>query len=243
MLLYFCVSVSRITLLADLEAFFHSSRRPLPLLVRILHRSRIRYYGKPGQNVDFPFQVSQRKVLFVCRFFCAANILGLWSLSFASSLFLSFRCTVRWLIRVALCPWLYGMIFVLNGSTDWRSARFYICSSTHWNTVIRTGLDHTSAHSLLWLSTPLVWLQSFLVASFLLLHFHLGLFYTGSVLDHFLKVLFQLFFCGCSVGCRDQPESSKSCLCSDSDSSKKCSASVGSAWCPIQLCHKVHRFI
>uniref|UniRef100_A0A8C1CKF5 RPA1 related single stranded DNA binding protein n=1 Tax=Cyprinus carpio carpio TaxID=630221 RepID=A0A8C1CKF5_CYPCA len=51
------IDVSRITLLADLEAFFHSSRRPLPLLVRILHRSRIRYYGKTGQNIDFPFQV------------------------------------------------------------------------------------------------------------------------------------------------------------------------------------------
>lgn len=58
MLLSFCLSVSRITLVADLNAFFHSSRRPLPLLVRILHRSRIRYYGKPGQNIDFPFQVS-----------------------------------------------------------------------------------------------------------------------------------------------------------------------------------------
>ncbi|XP_067263927.1 RPA-related protein RADX isoform X2 [Chanodichthys erythropterus] len=51
------IDVSRITLVADLDAFFHSSRRPLPLLVRILHRSRIRYYGKPGQNIDFPFQV------------------------------------------------------------------------------------------------------------------------------------------------------------------------------------------
>uniref|UniRef100_A0A8C1HGJ5 RPA1 related single stranded DNA binding protein n=1 Tax=Cyprinus carpio carpio TaxID=630221 RepID=A0A8C1HGJ5_CYPCA len=51
------IDVSRITLLADLEAFFHSSRRPLPLLVRILHRSRIWYYGKPGQNIGFPFQV------------------------------------------------------------------------------------------------------------------------------------------------------------------------------------------
>lgn len=112
-ILYFCVSVSRITLLADLEAFFHSSRRPLPLLVRILHRSRIRYYGKTGQNIDFPFQVSQCQ-----RFFSTANILGLWSLSFTSSLLLSFRCTVRWLIRVASCLWLYGMIFVLNGSTD-----------------------------------------------------------------------------------------------------------------------------
>ncbi|XP_051966975.1 RPA-related protein RADX [Xyrauchen texanus] len=51
------IDVSKITLLADLDAFFHSSRRPLPLLVRILHRSRIKYYGKPGQRVDFPFQV------------------------------------------------------------------------------------------------------------------------------------------------------------------------------------------
>ncbi|XP_056313614.1 RPA-related protein RADX isoform X1 [Danio aesculapii] len=51
------IDVSRITLLADLEAFFRTSRRPLPILVRILHRSRIRYYGKPGQNIDFPFQV------------------------------------------------------------------------------------------------------------------------------------------------------------------------------------------
>lgn len=51
------IDVSKITLLADLEAIFHSTKRPLPLLVRILHRSRIRYYGKPGQNIDFPFQV------------------------------------------------------------------------------------------------------------------------------------------------------------------------------------------
>lgn len=51
------LDVSNITFLADLEPIFHSSKRPLPLLVRILHRSRIRYYGKPGQNIDFPFQV------------------------------------------------------------------------------------------------------------------------------------------------------------------------------------------
>ncbi|KAA0716663.1 RPA-related protein RADX [Triplophysa tibetana] len=51
------LDVSNITLLGDLEAFLHCSKRPLPLLVRILHRSRIRYYGKPGQNIDFPFQV------------------------------------------------------------------------------------------------------------------------------------------------------------------------------------------
>ncbi|XP_062845190.1 RPA-related protein RADX [Trichomycterus rosablanca] len=50
------IDVSRISLLADLDAFFASSRRPLPVLVRVLHRSRLRYYGKPGQNIDFPLQ-------------------------------------------------------------------------------------------------------------------------------------------------------------------------------------------
>ncbi|KAL6463066.1 hypothetical protein MHYP_G00274570 [Metynnis hypsauchen] len=50
------IDVSKICLLGDLDVFFASSRRPLPLLVRVLHRSRLRYYGKPGQNIDFPFQ-------------------------------------------------------------------------------------------------------------------------------------------------------------------------------------------
>ncbi|XP_072550365.1 RPA-related protein RADX [Salminus brasiliensis] len=50
------IDVSKICLLGDLDTFFASSRRPLPLLVRVLHRSRLRYYGKPGQNIDHPFQ-------------------------------------------------------------------------------------------------------------------------------------------------------------------------------------------
>ncbi|KAI4904178.1 hypothetical protein NFI96_022117 [Prochilodus magdalenae] len=50
------LDVSKICLLGDLDVFFVSSRRPLPLLVRVLHRSRLRYYGKPGQNIDYPFQ-------------------------------------------------------------------------------------------------------------------------------------------------------------------------------------------
>ncbi|XP_035382635.1 RPA-related protein RADX isoform X1 [Electrophorus electricus] len=50
------IDVSKLSLLGDLDAFFCSSRRPLPLLVRVLHKSRLRYYGKPGQNLDFPFQ-------------------------------------------------------------------------------------------------------------------------------------------------------------------------------------------
>ncbi|KAM9440778.1 RPA-related protein RADX [Clarias gariepinus] len=50
------IDVSKISLLGDLEAFLVSSRRPVPLLVRVLHKSRLRYYGKPGQNINFPFQ-------------------------------------------------------------------------------------------------------------------------------------------------------------------------------------------
>ncbi|XP_017315186.1 RPA-related protein RADX [Ictalurus punctatus] len=50
------IDVSRICHLVDLDVFLATHRRPLPLLVRVLHRSRVRYYGKPEQNVDFPFQ-------------------------------------------------------------------------------------------------------------------------------------------------------------------------------------------
>ncbi|XP_066516150.1 RPA-related protein RADX [Hoplias malabaricus] len=50
------IDVSKICLLGDLDSFFRGNRRPLPLLVRVLHRSRLRYYGKPGQSIDFPFQ-------------------------------------------------------------------------------------------------------------------------------------------------------------------------------------------
>ncbi|KAK3526875.1 hypothetical protein QTP86_001263 [Hemibagrus guttatus] len=50
------IDVSKIAFLGDMESFSASTRQPLPLLVRVLHRSRLRYYGKPGQNIDFPFQ-------------------------------------------------------------------------------------------------------------------------------------------------------------------------------------------
>ncbi|TSR75241.1 hypothetical protein Baya_11835 [Bagarius yarrelli] len=44
----------------DLEAILASCKKSFPLLVRVLHRSRLRYYGKPGQNIDFPFQVADQ---------------------------------------------------------------------------------------------------------------------------------------------------------------------------------------
>ncbi|TRY86151.1 hypothetical protein DNTS_030210 [Danionella cerebrum] len=51
------VDVSRVTPIAGLECVLHISKQCLPLLVRVLHRSRIRYYGKHGQSIDFPYQV------------------------------------------------------------------------------------------------------------------------------------------------------------------------------------------
>ncbi|CAG5878364.1 unnamed protein product [Menidia menidia] len=50
------LDVSRIALLSSLESSFRTSWKPLPLLVRIIHKSRLRYYGKFGLKIDFPYQ-------------------------------------------------------------------------------------------------------------------------------------------------------------------------------------------
>ncbi|XP_076024400.1 RPA-related protein RADX isoform X2 [Genypterus blacodes] len=50
------LDVSKITLLCDLESAQRNTRNTLPLLVRIIHRSRLRYYGKFGLKIDFPYQ-------------------------------------------------------------------------------------------------------------------------------------------------------------------------------------------
>ncbi|KAM3601933.1 uncharacterized protein V6R79_021478 [Siganus canaliculatus] len=51
------LDVSKITLLCGLESAFENGSRPLPLLVRIIHKSRLRYYGKFGlKMIDFPYQ-------------------------------------------------------------------------------------------------------------------------------------------------------------------------------------------
>ncbi|KAK9536306.1 hypothetical protein VZT92_006099 [Zoarces viviparus] len=49
------LDVSTITLLCSLESCFRKTWKPLPLLVKILHKSRLRYYGKFGLNIDYPF--------------------------------------------------------------------------------------------------------------------------------------------------------------------------------------------
>ncbi|KAG7223303.1 hypothetical protein INR49_015659 [Caranx melampygus] len=50
------LDVSKITLLSSLESSFRGSWKPLPLLVRIIHKSRLRYYGKFGLKIDYPYQ-------------------------------------------------------------------------------------------------------------------------------------------------------------------------------------------
>uniref|UniRef100_UPI003AAD73EB RPA-related protein RADX n=1 Tax=Centroberyx gerrardi TaxID=166262 RepID=UPI003AAD73EB len=50
------LDVSKITLLCDLESSCRNTWKPLPLLVRIIHKSRLRYYGKFGLKIDYPYQ-------------------------------------------------------------------------------------------------------------------------------------------------------------------------------------------
>ncbi|KAK5918355.1 hypothetical protein CgunFtcFv8_003128 [Champsocephalus gunnari] len=50
------LDVSNITLLSSLESCFRNTWKPLPLLVKIIHKSRLRYYGKFGLQIDYPFQ-------------------------------------------------------------------------------------------------------------------------------------------------------------------------------------------
>ncbi|KAG5284368.1 hypothetical protein AALO_G00025940 [Alosa alosa] len=48
--------VSKICLVADLEFFYVRGKPPRPILVRVMHKSRLRHYGKPTTSIDFPYQ-------------------------------------------------------------------------------------------------------------------------------------------------------------------------------------------
>ncbi|XP_068456814.1 RPA-related protein RADX [Clinocottus analis] len=50
------LDVSKITLLCSLESCFRMTWKPLPLLVKIIHKSKLRYYGKFGLKIDYPYQ-------------------------------------------------------------------------------------------------------------------------------------------------------------------------------------------
>ncbi|KFZ50416.1 Uncharacterized protein CXorf57, partial [Antrostomus carolinensis] len=48
--------VSKLTSLGQLEMTWRSGVHFHPLLVRVLHKSRLRYYGKPEKKMDMPYQ-------------------------------------------------------------------------------------------------------------------------------------------------------------------------------------------
>ncbi|KAM8997619.1 RPA-related protein RADX [Ara ararauna] len=50
------VDVSKLTSLGQLEMTWRSKFHYHPLLVRVLHKSRLRYYGKPEKKMDMPYQ-------------------------------------------------------------------------------------------------------------------------------------------------------------------------------------------
>ncbi|XP_061104777.1 RPA-related protein RADX isoform X2 [Conger conger] len=50
------LDVSKMILLCDLESAFGNSHRYRPLLVRIMHKSRLRFYGKAETKIYIPFQ-------------------------------------------------------------------------------------------------------------------------------------------------------------------------------------------
>ncbi|XP_043913181.1 RPA-related protein RADX [Protopterus annectens] len=55
--LHITVDASKIITLSNLEMIWRSRLKYPPLLVRIMHKSRLRYFGKPGKKMDVPYQV------------------------------------------------------------------------------------------------------------------------------------------------------------------------------------------
>uniref|UniRef100_A0A8C4UAW8 RPA1 related single stranded DNA binding protein, X-linked n=1 Tax=Falco tinnunculus TaxID=100819 RepID=A0A8C4UAW8_FALTI len=50
------IDISKLTSLGQLEMTWRSNVHFHPLLVRVLHKSRLRYYGRPEKKVDMPYQ-------------------------------------------------------------------------------------------------------------------------------------------------------------------------------------------
>ncbi|KAM5145356.1 RPA-related protein RADX isoform 2-T2 [Mantella aurantiaca] len=51
-----CVDVSKIWSLEKLEASWNSKKPLPPLLVRVMHKSRLRYFGKADKKIEYPYQ-------------------------------------------------------------------------------------------------------------------------------------------------------------------------------------------
>lgn len=56
------MAVSKLISLGQLETTWRSRIHFRPLLVRVLHKSRLRYYGKPEKKMDMPYQVKRAQV-------------------------------------------------------------------------------------------------------------------------------------------------------------------------------------
>lgn len=139
------ILVSKVTLLTTLESSFRVSWKALPLLVKIIHKSRLRYYGKFGQKIDYPYQVSVPLFhsliiswsvwffFFLCiclMLYCNPGTLG------------CFRLTLKSPTRAAPCHWCFGTSSVPSISRGWTSARCCICRTTPWSRVIQTDPAH-----------------------------------------------------------------------------------------------------
>ncbi len=107
--------MSKITLLSSLESSFRNTWKPLPLLVKIIHKSRLRYYGKFGLKIDYPYQVSLNFPLLTFLFL---NHFSTW---FFTSRFLIFQAyfevadqsgTMSLVLWNELCPEFYQRLNV-----------------------------------------------------------------------------------------------------------------------------------
>lgn len=155
----FFSTVSKITLLSSLESSFRNTWKHLPLLVKIIHKSRLRYYGKFGLKIDFPFQVSLNfgrilrlsknkmwrgsyllDVLHIFNRFVVieCNIIG----GFLPHVFFYFRHTLKLLTRVGQCRLCFGTNFVQNFTRNWVWAQCCTSKITPWNRVTQTGHTH-----------------------------------------------------------------------------------------------------
>lgn len=113
-------TVSKITLLCSLESCFKKTWNPLPLLVKIIHKSRLRYYGKFGLKIDYPYLVSLHfpRIWSKVEDLTAACFVGFCRICFSPRPSLHSRRTSKLPTRVGQCPLCFGMNFALSFTRD-----------------------------------------------------------------------------------------------------------------------------
>lgn len=230
--------MSRIALLCNLESQFKNTLKPPPLLVRIIHKSRLRYYGKFGLKIDYPYQVSMN----YNKKSTGKTVKG--NLTYSKFSFMLwpvcpvlgfYRLTLRWLTRVALCPSCCGMTFVQSFTKDLMWAQWCTFKITHWSRVIRRG--HVPTWTItewrlltLWVcSKGWKWCSEVFFFSV-----HLSLFWGAYIKCKTLSLNFLLL-----IFFRNLPEPSYPCFHYHCDFTKECSAAVGITWSFQPVHHQV----